>query len=97
MFRRSCRPKKPGERDAKEGAEQPEGDGEACAILQADESLSAAPPCNKVTPEESGDCEERPDHFNEPFSFACCRRAQWPQIAHEVRISMRSAQSPMRA
>ena len=35
MFRRSGCPKIPCESDSKESAEQPEGDGEACAVLQA--------------------------------------------------------------
>lgn len=76
MFRQSGCPKIPCESDSKESAEQPEGDGEACAVLQAVDGLSAPPPCNEVTPKEPDDCEERPDHFDAPFRFACCCRAQ---------------------
>ena len=55
MFRRSGCPKIPCESDSKESAEQPEGDGEACAVLQAVDGLSAPPPCNEVVHPEQFD------------------------------------------
>ena len=67
MFRRSGRPKKPGEGNAEEGAEKPECDGETCAILQAVKRLAAALSREEVAPNKSDDPENGPIMSISPF------------------------------
>ena len=95
--RRSARLKKPCEGDAKEGAEQPESDGEACAILQAVKRLAAALSGDIVATQESDDPKNWSDHVRCPFRIVFFRQSQKAKTPQEPRIRRSTDQSPRRA